>query len=110
MYFYETTFLIFNDFKLIYFYSTLFFLIFLTTSSYGQEVKQQGKINTEGTIDGLSFYPNPVSNGKIYITSKSGEDKDIIIYDVLGKKVLQTVLTGKELNIKCQKNNITFRF
>jgi hypothetical protein len=50
-------------------------------------------------IEGLSFYPNPVSNGKIYITSKSSLDKDIIIFDVLGKKVLQTTLNTKELNI-----------
>jgi hypothetical protein len=40
-----------------------------------------------------------VSNGKIYITSKSSLDKDIIIFDVLGKKVLQTTLNTKELNI-----------
>jgi hypothetical protein len=47
----------------------------------------------------LSFYPNPVNNGRIYITSKSTLDKEILIFDVLGKKVLQTTLTTKELNI-----------
>jgi hypothetical protein len=40
-----------------------------------------------------------VSNGKIYITSKSSLDKEVAIFDVLGKKVLQTVITSKELNI-----------
>lgn len=63
-----------------------------------QEGKSQSKVQ-DSTIDGLSFYPNPVSNGKIYITSKSSDDKEVTIYDVLGKKVLQAVLTSKELNI-----------
>ena len=79
-----------------YFYTIAFFITFFAVS-YSQEVKIQPKTND--TIEGLSFYPNPVSNGKIYITSKSGEDKEIIIYDVLGKKVFQVNLTGKELNI-----------
>lgn len=63
-----------------------------------QDGKSQSKVQ-DSTIDGLSFYPNPVSNGKIYITSKSSDDKEVTIYDVLGKKVLQAVLTSKELNI-----------
>lgn len=56
---------------------------------------QEGKQPTEG----LSFYPNPVSNGKIYITSKTTLDKEILIFDVLGKKVLQTTISSRELNI-----------
>jgi hypothetical protein len=49
--------------------------------------------------EGLGFYPNPVSNGKIYITSKSALDKEVTIFDVLGKKVLQTITSSKEVNI-----------
>jgi hypothetical protein len=49
--------------------------------------------------DALGFYPNPVSNGKIYITSKTTLEKEILIFDVLGKKVLQTNTTSKEVNI-----------
>ncbi len=49
--------------------------------------------------DGLGFYPNPVNNGKIYITSKSSLDKEVLIFDVLGKKVLQTVTSSKEVNV-----------
>lgn len=51
------------------------------------------------TIEGLALYPNPVSSGRVIITSKSGADKDISIFDVLGKLVLQTPLSSKELNI-----------
>lgn len=56
--------------------------------------------NRQGTnSDVLGFYPNPVSNGKIFITSKTSLDKDITIFDVLGKKVLQTTINSKELSI-----------
>lgn len=55
--------------------------------------------NQDTSIEGLSFYPNPVSNGKVYITSKSSLDKEIRIFDVLGKKVLQTLLNSRELNV-----------
>lgn len=79
-----------------YFCTLVFFMMFIAVS-FAQEGKLQPKSNDN--IDGLSFYPNPVSNGKIYITSKTGEDKEILIYDILGKKVLQVNLTGKELNI-----------
>ena len=59
-----------------------------------QDNKQQAS-----NIDGLGFYPNPVNTGKIYITSKSALDKDITIFDVLGKKVLQATINAKELSI-----------
>jgi hypothetical protein len=63
-----------------------------------QESKAPVK-NQETSIEGLSFYPNPVSNGKIYITSKLALEKEITIFDVLGKKVFQAILSAKELNI-----------
>lgn len=80
-----------------YFYITLL-SFFFSFSSNAQETKTQPKTQ-DTTIDGLSFYPNPVSNGKIYITSKFSLDKEITIFDVLGKKVLQTLINSKELNI-----------
>ena len=81
-----------------YFYIALLFLMFSTTSVVAQEIKSSSRAQ-ENAIEGLTFYPNPVSTGKIYITSKLSEDKEITIYDVLGKKVLQTILSGRELNI-----------
>ena len=69
-------------------------MFFAPLAVHAQAAKAQ-----ETQIDGLNFYPNPVSNGKIYITSKSTLDKEITIFDVLGKKVIQTVLNSKELNI-----------
>jgi hypothetical protein len=72
-----------------------------------QEAKQQPK-GQDNTIEGLNFYPNPVTNGKLYITSKSNDDKQIAIFDVLGKKVFQSQLTSKELNISSLSPGIYF--
>lgn len=79
-----------------YFYITILFF-FLSFGALAQDGKQP--VKSQDGIEGLSFYPNPVSNGKIYITSKSTLDKEITIFDVLGKKVFQTVINSKELNI-----------
>jgi hypothetical protein len=81
-----------------YFYIACLLFCFFSLTASAQDSKQQTKAQESG-IDGLSFYPNPVSNGKIYITSKSSLDKDVTIFDVLGKKVLQVALNSKELNI-----------
>ena len=73
-----------------YFYSILLFVFFFTIGASAQE---------SNNIEGLNLYPNPVSNGKVYISTKNDSDKEIQIFDVLGKKVLQTVLSSRELNI-----------
>lgn len=82
-----------------YFYITLLLGFFFTLSVSAQEGKQQSKIQETTVIEGLSLYPNPVSNGKVYITSKNDLDKEVIIFDVLGKKALQTTISSRELNI-----------
>ncbi len=82
-----------------YFYITLFLVFFFTLSVSAQEVKQQSKLQETTVIEGLNLYPNPVSNGKVYITSKNDLDKEVIIFDVLGKKALQTIISSRELNI-----------
>ncbi|MFV8359134.1 T9SS type A sorting domain-containing protein [Flavobacterium sp. LS1P3] len=82
-----------------YFYTTLLLVFLFSMSSYAQETKPQPKTQETAVIEGLSLYPNPVSNGKVYITSKNDLDKEIIIFDVLGKKVFQTMLSSRELNV-----------
>ncbi|MEY4964223.1 MAG: hypothetical protein RLZZ323_1542 [Bacteroidota bacterium] len=83
----------------IYFYTTLLTLFFFSLSVSAQETKQQSRLQETTSIEGLNLYPNPVSNGKVYITTKNDLDKEIQIFDVLGKKILQTVLSSRELNI-----------
>jgi hypothetical protein len=82
-----------------YFYIILLLAIFFTTSANAQENKQSPITQENASIEGLNLYPNPVTNGKVYITSKNELEKEIIIFDVLGKKVLQTIINTKELNI-----------
>lgn len=74
-------------------------VLLLSLSASAQETKQHPKLQEISVIEGLSLYPNPVSNGKVYITSKSDSNKNIIIFDVLGKKVFQTTMNSKELNV-----------
>ena len=79
-----------------YLYTIILFIIF-SFSSFAQGGRA---VNVQDTsIEGLSFYPNPVTNGKIFISSKSNVAKDVAIYDVLGKKVFQTLSSAKEINI-----------
>ena len=61
---------------------------------------------THLTVRGISWAI--LSNGKIYISSKSNDDKQITIFDVLGKKVFQTLLTSKELNVATLSPGVYF--
>ena len=49
-------------------------------------------------IAGLSIYPNPVTNGTLFINSTTGVNKTVVIYDILGKQVLKTV-TANAVNV-----------
>ena len=82
-----------------YFYIFLFMFLF-SFSLQAQENKSTLATKTqEPTIEGLAIYPNPVNSGKIYITTKSSLDKKVEIFNVLGKKVLETIITTKEVNV-----------
>lgn len=84
-----------------YFLPLFFVLAFFTAfSGFSQNDANSSSIQ-QNSIENLSIYPNPVSNGKtfIYITSKLNSTKKIEFYDVLGKQIFSTVLTGKELNV-----------
>lgn len=72
-------------------YLIAFFLF--VSFSYGQGT------TTNGEIDGFKLYPNPVTNGKVYISTVKNDPKKILIFDVLGTKVLETTILGKELNL-----------
>lgn len=54
---------------------------------------------TEVPIDGLSIYPNPVTGGKVYISTTKNQEKFIEIYNVLGKPVHKTRLRGREMDV-----------
>ena len=82
-----------------YFYIITLLVLLFSLSVSAQETKPQPRTQETATIEGLSLYPNPVSNGKVYISTKNDLDKEIIIFDVLKKKVLQTTISSRELNV-----------
>lgn len=50
-------------------------------------------------IENLSMYPNPVTQGKVFISTADNAPKKIFIFNVLGTQVLETTILGKELNL-----------
>jgi hypothetical protein len=45
--------------------------VFLFSMSLSaQDTKQQTKLQDTSVIEGLNLYPNPVSNGKVYVSTK----------------------------------------
>lgn len=82
-----------------YFYIIVLLFSLFSLGTYAQENKENSAMSSTQSIEGLNIYPNPVSTDRVYITSKNMQSKEIQIYDVLGKKILQTVISGKELSI-----------
>ncbi|MFN3640176.1 MAG: T9SS type A sorting domain-containing protein [Flavobacterium sp.] len=51
------------------------------------------------SIEGLKIYPNPVTDGILYISTPANADKSISVYDVLGKEVLTTTTSYEAVNV-----------
>lgn len=48
----------------------------------------------------FSAYPNPVTNGKLYISSANNSEKQVAIYSILGQKVLDAKTSNNsEINV-----------
>ncbi len=73
----------------------LYLLLFLaiTSFTFGQDARKQGD------IEGFKLYPNPTTNGKVFISTHQNAPKKILIFDVLGTQVLETTILGKELDL-----------
>ncbi len=50
-------------------------------------------------IIGLKVYPNPVSNGTLFIETSANAEKTVTVYDVLGKQVLNTTTSNNAINV-----------
>ena len=68
-------------------------LFFVTTLAFSQDLQ------AAGDIDGFKLYPNPTTNGKVYIVTAQNAPKQVLIFDVLGTQVLRTTILGKEINV-----------
>ncbi len=54
---------------------------------------------SQNQIAGLSINPNPVSKGVFYVNTTANETKNVVIVDLLGKQVLNTITSGNEINV-----------
>ena len=59
-------------------------------------------------IAGLSIYPNPATDGQLFVTSSSNVQKNISVFDVLGKQVLKANVTDQAINVSNLKSGIYF--
>ena len=48
----------------------------------------------DNTIDGFSIYPNPSNTGSIRVTTAANQNKNVQIFDMLGKKVIDKNTTA----------------
>lgn len=64
-------------------------------TSWSDIVSEATASISEKSIQGFSTYPNPVRNGKLTISTSSSEEKEVMIYSVLGKQVFTQKFTGK---------------
>lgn len=59
----------------------------------------------ENSITGLKIYPNPAKNN-LYVTSDNFDEKNIEIYNVLGKIVLSTKVINAPVNVSKLSNGV----
>ena len=57
------------------------------------------------TIEGFSIYPNPITNYTFTLTSASSEEKSVTVFNLLGKKVLETRFSGIKSDINVSAIN-----
>ena len=55
--------------------------------------------NNQNSISGLRVYPNPVTNGTLFIETSANAEKTVAVFDVLGKKVLSTSTNDNAVNV-----------
>lgn len=53
----------------------------------------------QNEILGLNVYPNPVSNGKVFMNSAYNEVLKVAVYDILGKQLLQKEVSNGSLDV-----------
>ena len=60
----------------------------------------------DNDMSSLSLYPNPATRGVVNIETATQGDKQVIVMDVLGKTVMNTTISGTELNIASLKSGV----
>jgi hypothetical protein len=57
-------------------------------------------------IPGLRVYPNPVTNGTLFIETAANAERTVAIFDVLGKQVLRTTTSDSNINVSNLKGGV----
>ncbi len=90
-----------------YLYSFLLVILFVLTvpAVIAQEKNDTTRTErkSELPIEGLSIYPNPVTGNKVYISTSKNLQKEIEIFNTIGKSVKKTRIRGKELDVSSLK-------
>ncbi len=60
----------------------------------------------QNSINGLKVYPNPVSNGILFIETAANATKTVTVYDVLGKQVLNTTTADNAINVSALRGGV----
>jgi hypothetical protein len=76
----------------------VFFLLVFTIVVSGQEKPPPIEEKDQETLN-FTLYPNPAIDGIVYINTLNNKSKDITVYDVFGKIVLQDRISTNMLNI-----------
>ncbi len=59
----------------------------------------------ENNIAGLKIYPNPLTGGILFISTDSNSEKNITVFDILGKQLIHTIVT-ESVNVSNLKAGI----
>jgi len=78
-------------------YFFIFLVLGLFNFGHCQSIEIDKKSST--ITEDLRVFPNPVENGKLYITSKDNLPESIEIYNVLGKRVVKATLKNRVIDI-----------
>lgn len=57
-------------------------------------------------ISGLKVYPNPVSNGTLYIETAANAERTVTVFDVLGKQVLNTTTNNNAVSVNALRTGV----
>ncbi|MCF6350131.1 MAG: T9SS type A sorting domain-containing protein [Flavobacteriaceae bacterium] len=59
----------------------------------------------DNEIEGFSLYPNPVTKGKVVITTLNASQKNIELYNIIGKRIYTNSFTGTQIEVNFGKLN-----
>lgn len=87
------------------------FVLHTSTSSgslYSPGFKTDGTVLSQESFEklGLNVYPNPVTKGIINIQSSYGGEKNVELYDLTGRQVLNRVIESDVINVSALRSGL----